>query len=118
MPLSDASRNASDTTINTACLAGVDTTTSGNYNGGFENYPRFHEDWGGRTLTYLGSFVSLGTPQHVNGPWGGTGNTWNIYNPPARVWNYDARFSNVATVPPLTPRFVYVQQIRFTENFQ
>jgi hypothetical protein len=24
------------------------------YNGGLENYPRFHEDWGGTTLTYQG----------------------------------------------------------------
>lgn len=30
----------------------------------------------------------------------------------------DTRFSNVATMPPLVPRFVYVQQIFFTENFQ
>jgi hypothetical protein len=118
MSLSDGSRNASDTTINTAFLAGVDTTTSGNYNGGFENYPRFHEDWSSRTLTYLGSFVSLGTPLHVNGPWCGTGTTCNIYDPPTRNWNYESRFSNVATLPPLTPRFVYVQQIFFTENFQ
>jgi hypothetical protein len=30
----------------------------------------------------------------------------------------DSRFSNVTTLLPLTPWFVYVQQIRFTENFQ
>ncbi|MGD0948202.1 MAG: hypothetical protein ABSA52_12290 [Candidatus Binatia bacterium] len=132
--LSDATRNASTTTINTGFLAGVDTTTSGNYNGGLENYPRFHEDWGGpsATLNYLGSFVSLGTPQTVTGPWCGTEGSYtcvgtscvptlsgcNIYNPPTRAWNFDPNFQNAAYVPPLTPRFVYVQQIRFTENFQ
>lgn len=107
--------------INAAFLGGVDTTASGNYNGGLENYPRFHEDWGvngGQTLNYRGSFVSLGTPAHVNGAWCGTGNTCNIYNPPKRNYDYDARFNTVANLPPLTPEFIYVQQILFTENFK
>ena len=127
--LGDASRAVTQaTTINAAFLAGVDTTTSGNYNGGLENYPRFHESWSGQTLNYLGSFVSLGTPQTVSGAWCGTGGTFtgsppaisgcNIYNPPNRVWNFDPNFQNVAYLPPLTPRFVYVQQIRFTQNFK
>lgn len=116
--LSDSSRNATSTTVNAAFLAGVDATTVGNYNGGLENYPRFHESWSGRTLTYLGSFVSLGTPNHVNGSWCGTGNACNIYNPPARNWDYDSRFNDVRNLPPLTPRFVYVQQVLFTQNFQ
>lgn len=126
--LGDASRAATTTTINAAFLAGVDATTSGNYNGGLENYPRFHESWGSaNTLNYLGSFVSLGTPQTVSGPWCGTAGSYtgappaksgcNIYDPPKRVWNFDPNFQNVAYLPPLTPRFVYVQQIRFTENF-
>ena len=125
--LSDVARNAGTTTINTAFLAGVSTTTSGNYNGGLENYPRLHENWNA-TLNYLGSFVSLGTPQTVTGAWCGTGGSFtgsppvlsgcNIYNPPTRAWNFDPNFQNAAYVPPLTPRFVYVQQIRFTENFQ
>jgi hypothetical protein len=48
----------------------------------------------------------------------GTGDTCNIYNPPARNWDYDSRFNDVRNLPPLTPRFVYVQQVFFTENFQ
>jgi hypothetical protein len=120
--LSDSDRSAADTTINTAFLAGVDTTTDGNFNGGLENYPRFHENWSGYTLTYRGSFVSLGTPTHVNGAWCGTGGSTasgcNIYDPPARMWDYDADFNLAANLPPLTPRFVYVQQILFTENFK
>jgi hypothetical protein len=127
--LDDVSRAGTTTTVNAAFLAGVDTTSSGNYNGGLENYPRFHESWSGQTLNYLGSFVSLGTPQTVTGAWCGTGGTYkggpppsksncNIYDPPNRVWNFDPNFQNVAYLPPLTPRFVYVQQIRFTESFQ
>jgi len=118
LPLNNSARNASSTGVNAAFLAGVDASTAGNYNGGLENYPRLHESWTGRTLTYLGSFVSLGVPEHVNGAWCGTGTTCNIYNPPARNWDYDSRFNDVRNLPPLTPRFVYVQQVLFTQNFQ
>ncbi|MBI4515898.1 MAG: hypothetical protein HY699_08800 [Deltaproteobacteria bacterium] len=111
------SRVATNTTINTAFLGGVDDTDkdagASGYNGGLENYPRFHENWSNVTFNYLGSFVSLGNPLHVTG-------TWNAqsYNPPLRVWNYDSRFNNAATLPPLSPRFVYVQQVLFTEEFK
>ena len=126
--LGDGTRAATTTTINAAFLSGVDTTTAGNYNGGLENYPRFHESWSNQTFNYLGSFVSLGTPTTVTGPWCGTGGSYlgapptlsgcNIYNPPIRAWNFDPNFQNAAYLPPFTPRFVYVQQVRFTENFQ
>jgi len=121
--LAHADRDAQNTFINAAFLGGVDPTVGGNYNGGLENYPRFHEDWGGgQTLTYQGAFVSLGEAEHVNGPWCGTGGTTtsgcNIYNPPVRAWNFDAGYNNAANLPPLTPRFVYVQQVLFTEDFK
>lgn len=115
-PLSN--RVAGHTTINSAFLAGVDRTAGGNYNGGLENYPRFHETWSGLTLTYRGSFVSFGTPQHVNGAWCGTGGTCNIYDPPARNWDYDTAFNNAANLPPLSPRFVYLQQLLFSQEFK
>ena len=122
-PLLDASRTAQLTWLNAAFLSGVDTTPSGYpgaafYNGGLENYPRFHENWSNIALNYQGSFVSLGEPLHVNGLWCGTGAGCNIYNPPDRNWNFDAAFSNAANLPPLTPRFVYVQQVLFTEDFK
>lgn len=112
-----AATAAATTTINSALLAGVDDTTqdsgTAGYNGGLENYPRFHENWGGITFTYNGSFVSLGNPQHVSGKW-----TNQNYSPPRRVWNFETRFGNAANLPPLTPRFVYVQQVLFTEQFK
>jgi hypothetical protein len=120
--LSNAARAAANTTINAAFLGGVNVTTPGNYNGGLENYLRFHESWSGRTLVYRGSFVSLGTPQHNSGAWCGTGGSsasgCNIYNPPVRNWDYDTDFQTVANLPPLTPRFVAVEQILFTEHFR
>jgi hypothetical protein len=122
LALTNSSRNATTTNVYAAFLAGVDTTIKNGgrstYNGGFENYPRFHESWSGQTLYYRGSFVSLGTPYHVVGPWCGTGSTCNIYNPPARNWDYDSNFNDPAMLPPATPRFVYVQQVLFTEDFR
>ncbi len=121
--LSSSRRDAETTWVNAAFLGGVDTTAVGDYNGGLENYPRFHEDWsGGRALNYQGSFVSLGEPQRVDGDWCGTGGSstsgCNIYKPPVRNWNFDPAFGDVANLPPLTPRFVYVQQVLFTEDFR
>ncbi len=114
-------RVASSTTINTAFLAGTDTTggaegspgIGGAYNGGLENYPRFHENWSGRTMTYRGSFVSLGRPAHVNGAWSA-----QSYSPPNRDWNYDTSFNNAANLPPITPRFVYLKQELFVRDFE
>jgi hypothetical protein len=120
-------RDPTATRINAAFLGGVDNTPNGflgtaSYNGGLENYPRFHEDWAGVTFTYQGSYVSLGTPVHVAGPWCSTGGNaaggCNIYNAPNRNWNFDPAFNDAANLPPLTPRFVYVQQVLFTEDFK
>ncbi len=104
-----------------AYIGGVDVTTVGNYNGGFENYPRFHENWTA-TYSYRGSYVNLGTPRHNNGAWCGTGGTsasgCNMYNPPTRNWDFDTDFTNAANLPPLTPNAVGVEQILFTESFR
>ncbi len=129
-------RPAADTEINVAFIASVDNTVAGNYNGGLENYPRFHEDWSNSTLTYRGSFVSLGTPRFASGPWCGTGGSCdittgtctggtsgnnngrcNIYNPPTRNWDYDGRFETAADLPPLDPRVVFAEQQLFDEQF-
>jgi hypothetical protein len=104
------------TTIYSAFLAGVDITSSGDYNGGLENYPRFHENWGGsggNRLFYRGSFVGLNTPQHVSGRWGS-----QVYTPPARRWAYDSKFDDVQNLPPLAPRFVYLKQELFVRDFK
>jgi hypothetical protein len=103
--------------INAAFIANVDNTVGGAYNGGLENYPRFHEDWsnGSRTLVYRGSYVSLGIPQHVDGSWvyGSP-----VYTAPQRNWDYDASFNEVEFLPPLTPKVTYVQQRMYTRFYE
>jgi hypothetical protein len=108
----DATHVGSDTSVYAGFLAGTDTTGSGNYNGGMENYPRFHEDWSGATLVYRGSFVSLDEPRHVDGPWSA-----QVYSPPDRDWGYELRFNDAANLPPLTPRFVSLRQDQFLRRY-
>jgi hypothetical protein len=113
--------DASNTRINAAFLAGTDVTGrqegSGGqdnpYNGGLENYPRFHENWSGDTLTYRGSFVSLNKTRRVDGKWDD-----QCYGAPGRAWDYDTDFNNAANLPPLSPRFVYLRQERFSRDFE
>ena len=123
-------RPAISTTINAAFLAGTEIT--GNVNGvsgqdlglqsgGLNNYPRFHEYWGGTTFTYRGSFVSLNKPRRVNAPFCGSLSSnvrCNIYSPPTRNWDYDIDFNDAANLPPLTPRFVYLRQEVFSRDFE
>ena len=107
--------NSTNTIVNAAFLSGTDITNSTltpGYNGGLENYPRFSENWGSATLTYKGSFVSTGTPLHVNGTW-----SEQDYGVPARNWDYDIRFNAAQNLPPLAPRFVYLKQESFTRNY-
>jgi len=103
--------------INAAFIANVDDTVGSAYNGGLENYPRFHEDWsnGSRTLVYRGSYVSLGNPQHVSGSWV-YGSPY--YTAPQRNWDYDASFNQVEFLPPLTPKVTYIQQRMYTRFYE
>ncbi|WP_420596640.1 PilX N-terminal domain-containing pilus assembly protein [Deinococcus sp.] len=106
---------ATRTDINAAFLSGIDLTTGTNYNGGLENYIRFHEKWTGIPFNYKGSFVSLGNSFHVDGPQSGPGKTTR-YDAPNRNWDYDTAFDDANNLPPLTPRFVYLRQLLFART--
>jgi hypothetical protein len=117
-------QTAVDTTVNAAVLAGTDVTGNtegeagqnlGAYNGGFENYPRFHENWTNKIWTYRGSFVSLNKPRKVDGVW-----VYNepYYTAPNRNWDYDTDFNTADKLPPMSPRFVYLRQELFVRDFE
>ena len=93
------SRKANDTTVNAAVLGGIVPSGGGNYSGGVENFPRFLEDWGSRTLTYNGSMVVMFNSKTATAPWGGA----DVYSPPARNWAFDINFLDATKLPPGTP---------------
>ena len=95
--------NASATTYNAAIVTGNTNTVAGSvYSGGFENLPRFHENWAGVNCNITGSFVNFWNSKYATGPWGLSG----VYSAPNRVWGYDPFFNTVANLPPFTPMAV------------
>lgn len=87
-----SNRVAASTTVQTAVIAGNTETVTGSYNGGFENLPRFLENWSGKTLTYKGSVISLYSSRIATGAW----NTAGVYSAPTRAWSFDSNFSSAS----------------------
>ena len=99
------SRNAINTTVNAAFLAGiVNSTHVGSqkyYSGGVENFPRFLENWSGINFTYNGSMVVMYPSRSATNYWISPG---TYYNAPNRKWAFDVNFLDPARLPPLTPQ--------------
>lgn len=104
--LEGGSRNADHTTVNAAILAGIVPSDGVYYSGGVENFPRFLENWSGKTFTYNGSMVVMFYSTIATGPWTGTGPGPNVYNPPVRNWTFDLNFMDAAKLPPGTPQLL------------
>jgi hypothetical protein len=98
-------RTAAPSTVNAAFLAGIVPTAAGYYSGGVENYPRFLENWSGRTFTYNGSMVVMFPSQTARGKWQ-YGDP--IYTAPNRNWAFDLNFLDPSRLPPLTPQVATV----------
>mgnify|MGYP003574990101 FL=1 len=96
-------RKARNTTVNAAFLGGIVASDGVYYSGGVENFPRFLENWSGRTFTYNGSMVVMFYSQISNAPWPGTG---DVYNPPNRNWAFDVNFMDATKLPPGTPQLL------------
>ncbi|MBI1850908.1 MAG: hypothetical protein HYR85_11240 [Planctomycetes bacterium] len=101
------------TTFNLAMITGNYSTTTGNYNGGFENFPRFHENWDNVTCRIRGSFVNLYLSDIARGTWVYGG---DHYTAPNRNWDYDPAFNDPNQLPPFTPRVAYVTSVAWYRN--
>lgn len=99
-----SSRTASNTTFNTAIVSGIVPSTNNYYSGGAENFPRFLENWSGKTLTYYGSMVELYSSRQSIGTWG----SGNVYSPPNRRWYFDTNLQ-IYTPPGSLPVFSYTK---------
>jgi hypothetical protein len=103
---------AKATTFNMAMITGNDETVGTQYSGGFENLPRFHENWSAVNCTILGSFVKIYASQKATGKWVYGGDR---YTAPNRLWDYDTAFNNVANLPPFTPNVAQVRSAAWWE---
>jgi len=111
--LTKTNRPANNTTVNASYLTGNVETTSTDYSGGFENLPRFLEDWSsGRTLSWKGSAVNLWNSIQAIGTWTGT-----YYNPPVRDWQYDTDLDDPNKLPPETPVVRIFQRVGWKQEY-
>lgn len=106
---------ASNTWYNLAIVTGNVPTPDGGgaYSGGFENLPRFHESWSGRTASIRGSFIKIFESEYATTPitYGG-----DHYTAPARDWLYDPDLNDIANMPPYTPNAVYFRRVTWDDN--
>jgi hypothetical protein len=103
---------ANATTYNMAMITGNDETLGTKYSGGFENLPRFHEDWSGINAKILGSFVKIYASQIATGAWVYGG---DHYTAPNRLWDYDTSFNDASKLPPFTPNVAQVRSAAWWE---
>ncbi|BBO17144.1 conserved hypothetical protein [Candidatus Brocadia pituitae] len=103
-------RVANNTTVKTVIMAGHVATNGTQYSGGVENFPRFLENWSGKTFTYSGSLISLWQSAKATGTWiyGSP-----VYEAPTRVWSYGIDFNNL---PPGTPIVRMVQKVGWHQD--
>jgi hypothetical protein len=83
--------------------------------GGVHNFLRYIETWGGSTLFYRGSLVSLYYSQYATG-------TFKccalVYSPPTRAYYFDTQFLNPANLPPGTPMLQDVVNLTYWQDFK
>ncbi|MGB0036105.1 MAG: PilX N-terminal domain-containing pilus assembly protein [Candidatus Acidiferrales bacterium] len=113
-------RVAATTTYRIAVMAGkgipfpqpAGTAQDFGTDGGMHNFLRYIENWGGATLFYRGSLVSMYYNHQAEGIYKCC-NT--VYSPPTRGYNFDTEFLTPSLLPPRTPMFRDINTIGFTQ---
>lgn len=82
--------------------------------GGVHNFLRYLENWGGSTLNYRGSMVSLFYSQYATGVFKCCG---TVYSPPSRNYAFDTDFLDLSQLPPGTPKFRDVVNVGFQQVY-
>jgi hypothetical protein len=82
--------------------------------GGLHNFLRYLENWGGKTLYYNGSLVSMYYSEYNTGTFKCCA---TVYSPPTRSYAFDTLFLNPANLPPGTPMFQDVVNLSYHQNF-
>jgi len=108
---SKSNRTAYATTVNASIMTGNVETTESDYSGGFENLPRFLEDWSSKNFNWKGSMVNLWVSQQAIGSWNGS-----YYSPPNRNWQYDVDLNDPANLPPESPVVRVFQRVGWKQE--
>ncbi len=82
--------------------------------GGLHNFLRYLENWGGQSLNYNGSLVSMYYSEYATGTFKCC---TTVYSPPTRKYYFDTQFLNPANLPPGTPMFQDVVSLSYHQNF-
>jgi len=80
--------------------------------GGLHNFLRYIENWGGETLNYRGSIVSMFYNRQAVGVYKCC---TTVYSPPTLGYNFDTEFLDPSKLPPRTPMFRDVNTTGFTQ---
>jgi hypothetical protein len=80
--------------------------------GGAHNFLRYIEDWGGQTINYRGSIVSLYTSRQATGIYKCC---TTVYGVPTRGFVFDSDFLLPLLLPPGTPMFRDVNTLTFRQ---
>lgn len=120
--VSDTNRKASNTYYRMAIAGGKNmnfqnftATADFGEDGGVHNFLRYIENWGGPTLSYRGSLVSLYYSQYATGTYKSSG---AVYSPPNRNYFFDTEFLIPANLPPGTPELQDVNNLTYWQNYQ
>lgn len=113
-------RNAITTWYRTAVMAGkgvslpqpAGTSQDFGTDGGVHNFLRYVENWGGQTLNYRGSIISMYYNRQAIGLFKCC---TTVYSPPTRGYNFDSEFLTPSLLPPRTPLFRDVNTTGFTQ---
>lgn len=119
-PYTLGSRGATTTWYRTAVLAGKGAAfpwISGTANdtgsdGGVHNFLRYIENWGGQTLNYRGSIISMFYNRQAVGIFKCC---TTVYSPPTRGYNFDVEFLTPSLLPPRTPMFREINTTGFSQ---
>ncbi len=115
-------RNATTTWYRAAVMAGKGVsfqqptgyTVSQDFgtDGGVHNFLRYIENWGGQTLNYRGSIISMYYNRQATAVFKCC---TTVYSPPTRGYNFDTDFLTPSLLPPRTPLFRDVNTTGFTQ---
>ncbi|HEQ99759.1 MAG TPA: hypothetical protein ENO22_10510 [candidate division Zixibacteria bacterium] len=111
LSITDPNRKAAPTTVNVSYMTGNVPSATGQYSGGFDNLPRFLEDWEGINFTWTGSAIDLWESEIAIGQY-----SYGIYyKAPNRNWAFDTDLLDPANLPPGTPLISVVQRTGWRE---